>query len=97
MDCEKTVLFCNFERSEESLFDLSAENKQREILRFAQNDSILTFSAAEGERSQYEANQPLRYLFVSASTPGSFLPPKNSRDAPPPVEMCETLSARPAA
>src|SRR5215467_595918 len=37
------------------------------------------------------------YLFVSASTPGSFLPSRNSSDAPPPVEMCVILSATPAA
>ena len=27
------------------------------------------------------------YLLVRASTPGSFLPSKNSREAPPPVLM----------
>src|ERR1017187_3402364 len=37
------------------------------------------------------------YLLVSASTPGSFLPSRNSSDAPPPVEMWEILSATPAA
>src|SRR5712692_9115948 len=36
------------------------------------------------------------YLLVSASTPGSLRPARNSREAPPPVEMCETLSATPA-
>src|SRR5215472_9241843 len=36
------------------------------------------------------------YLFVSASTPGSFLPSRNSSDAPPPVEMWVILSAMPA-
>src|SRR5580698_5541455 len=34
-------------------------------------------------------------LFVSASTPGSFSPAKNSREAPPPVEMCEIFEATP--
>src|SRR5207248_10389001 len=34
---------------------------------------------------------------VSASTPGNFLPSKNSREAPPPVEICVILSATPAA
>src|SRR5258708_20677912 len=38
----------------------------------------------------------LVHLSVSASTPGSFLPSKNSSDAPPPVEMCVILSATPA-
>src|SRR6266849_11018132 len=35
------------------------------------------------------------YLSVSASTPGSLRPPRNSREAPPPVEMCEILLATP--
>src|SRR5262249_17983429 len=35
------------------------------------------------------------HRLVSASTPGSFRPPKNSSEAPPPVEMCEILSAKP--
>src|SRR2546429_3439823 len=35
------------------------------------------------------------HRFVSASTPGSFRPPRNSSDAPPPVEICEILSATP--
>src|ERR1700686_1378155 len=35
------------------------------------------------------------YFSVSASTPGSFRPPRNSSEAPPPVEMCEILSATP--
>jgi len=34
---QKGALFCHSERSEESLLDLSAR-KEREILRFAQND-----------------------------------------------------------
>src|SRR5579859_3533327 len=32
----------------------------------------------------------------SAFTPGSSIPARNSSDAPPPVEMCEILSATPA-
>src|SRR4051794_12118026 len=37
------------------------------------------------------------YFFsVSASTPGSFFPSRNSNDAPPPVEMCVIRSATPA-
>jgi len=42
----KSASFCHSERSEESLFDLSPEQKQREVLRFAQNDNVLSFSAA---------------------------------------------------
>jgi hypothetical protein len=34
-------------------------------------------------RNEAEEN----YLFVRASTPGSFLPSRNSSDAPPPVEI----------
>src|ERR1700732_2628534 len=37
------------------------------------------------------------FLSVSASTPGSFFPSRNSSDAPPPVEMWVILSATPAA
>src|SRR5579862_261256 len=37
--CGKSNLFCYSERSEESLFELSSI-KQREILRFAQNDKM---------------------------------------------------------
>src|ERR1700730_8730875 len=40
-------LVCHSERSEESLFDLSvSKDTRREILRFAQNDISLSFSAA---------------------------------------------------
>src|SRR5260370_29209425 len=35
------------------------------------------------------------HLLVRASTPGSLCPPRNSREAPPPVEMCEMRSATP--
>src|SRR6185437_5477618 len=38
-----------------------------------------------------------RYFSDSAATPGSSLPSRNSRLAPPPVEMCEMRSATPAA
>src|SRR6202051_282408 len=33
---------------------------------------------------------------VNAATPGSSIPARNSSEAPPPVEMCEILSATPA-
>src|SRR5207244_1652394 len=32
-------------------------------------------------------------LSLSAATPGNVRPPRNSSDAPPPVEMCVILSA----
>src|SRR5208283_1327371 len=35
------------------------------------------------------------HLFVRASTPGSFVPPRNSSDAPPPVDICEICLATP--
>src|SRR5262249_34259620 len=35
------------------------------------------------------------HRLVSASTPGSLRPPKNSSEAPPPVEMWEILSVTP--
>ncbi len=38
-----------------------------------------------------------RYLLLSASTPGNFLPSRNSSEAPPPVEIWVILSATPAA
>src|SRR5271155_2192915 len=37
----------------------------------------------------------LHGLLLSASTPGSFSPARNSNEAPPPVEMCEIWDARP--
>src|SRR5271167_4304963 len=37
----------------------------------------------------------LIYLFERDSTPGSLRPPRNSREAPPPVEIWEILSATP--
>src|SRR6478752_7476581 len=49
---EKDVLRCHSERSEESLFDPSIEKKPREILRFAQNDSGFSFSAACEDATQ---------------------------------------------
>src|ERR1700704_7040745 len=35
------------------------------------------------------------HLLVGASTRGSLRPPRNSREAPPPVEIWEILSATP--
>lgn len=36
------------------------------------------------------------YISVSAATPGNTFPSKSSKLAPPPVDMCETLSPNPA-
>jgi hypothetical protein len=53
--------------------------------------------AAEGAPGLTSETWVLRtfdyFLSVSASTPGSFFPSRNSRLAPPPVEMCVTWSA----
>src|SRR6266446_4641426 len=35
------------------------------------------------------------HRLVSASTPGNLRPPRNSSEAPPPVEMCEIFPATP--
>src|SRR5271157_2866307 len=51
----------------------------------------------EREAVQHCRRSALHHLLVRASTPGSFLPSRNSSDAPPPVEMCVILSATPAA
>ena len=34
--------------------------------------------------------------YPNAATPGKIRPPRNSSDAPPPVEMCVILSVTPA-
>src|SRR5579862_8570064 len=51
----------------------------------------------EKSQSAPAAKEVLYRLSVSALTPGNSLPSRNSRDAPPPVEICEILSATPAA
>ena len=57
----------------------------------------LRAASARGEARARAQSPSLRlYLSVSAATPGSTLPPRNSSDAPPPVEMCDTRSATPA-
>jgi len=63
---EKDVLRCHSERSEESLFDPSIEKKPREILRFAQNDSGLSFSAT-CEAATHEDCLRARFWFVGWS------------------------------
>src|ERR1700737_868683 len=42
-------------------------------------------------------HEGIYFLSVSASTPGSFLPPRNSGEAPAPVEICVILSGAPGA
>src|SRR5208337_2796891 len=60
-----------------------------EVLRFAQDDNPKAFGVTEKETDSVSRH----FLSVSASTPGSFFPSRNSSDAPPPVEMCVILSA----
>ena len=36
------------------------------------------------------------YLSIKHSIPGNFFPSKNSKDAPPPVDICVILSSKPA-
>src|SRR3977135_2340604 len=54
------------------------------------------YGPANRLRQGYGGQEPGHYLSVSAVPPGSVRPPRNSRDAPPPVEMCVTRSAIPA-
>lgn len=58
---------------------------------------ILRFALDGNERKVLSANLSAYFLSVSASTPGSFFPSRNSSEAPPPVEMCVILSATLAA
>src|SRR5208337_3264216 len=60
-----------------------------EVLRFAQDDNPKAFGVTEKETDSVSRH----FLSVSASTPGSFFPSRNSSDAPPPVEMWVILSA----
>src|SRR5882762_4255859 len=46
-------------------------------------------------RIQKDCAEKKIHLLVRASTPGSLRPPRNSREAPPPVEIWEILSATP--
>ncbi len=45
--------------------------------------------------SKFPLSAYRNYLSSAATTPGSALPSKNSRDAPPPVEIWLILSAKP--
>src|SRR6185295_15387989 len=52
-----------------------------------------------GERGRWgdvETGRDTDYLSGRAATPGSSMPAKNSRVAPPPVDICEILPATPA-
>src|SRR6266436_1328591 len=51
--------------------------------------------AGAGAERRGFAEKKGNHLLVRASTPGSLRPPRNSSEAPPPVEMCEILPATP--
>ena len=93
------------------LFALIAQNPQQwtkdnhcHSEKFYRNDEV-NFHRQSPLRSLAGNGEPIRlesapckyaYLSVSASTPGSFLPSRNSRLAPPPVLMWVIWSATPA-
>src|SRR6266851_8825931 len=52
-------------------------------------------SKQRGHRGRREHREEGGHLLVRVLSPGSLRPPRNSSDAPPPVEMCEILSATP--
>jgi len=66
----------------------------REISKF----SLPRFSKISfvSDRDEPDCEPFRNYLSERAATPGSILPSRNSSDAPPPVDTCETLSATPA-
>src|SRR5579859_967802 len=56
----------------------------------------LPYPATQHAGTRCDSQECPAYLSVSAATPGSVMPARNSSDAPPPVEMWEILSATPA-
>src|SRR5205085_803650 len=52
--------------------------------------------AEDGDRERAPVGHAGAHLSVKAATPGSTLPSRNSSEAPPPVDTCETLLATPA-
>src|ERR1700680_3417035 len=56
---------------------------------------LLVLDARRGFLYQRGLAAPSNFS-VNAATPGSSMPARNSSEAPPPVEMCEILSATPA-
>src|ERR1700680_509150 len=56
---------------------------------------LLVLDARRGFLYQRGLAAPSNFS-VNAATPGSSIPARNSSDAPPPVEICEILSATPA-
>src|SRR5216117_609581 len=66
------------------LFQLPASTRRR----MSEPPKRKRFNAERAEKNE-------NHLLVRASTPGSLRPPRNSSEAPPPVEMWEILSATP--
>ena len=58
--------------------------------------NIFQLPAMNGVRIMASGLTPALLVASSAATPGSVRPPRNSSDAPPPVEMCVMRSATPA-
>src|SRR5207237_9407678 len=84
---------CEIEKSAKNLDPSTRVSRAGECARepsLAQDDSVVVVVNMPAIAHFY-------FLSVSASTPGSFLPSRNSSEAPPPVEMCEIFSATPAA
>ena len=77
----------------------SVVNKSKQIPRLRRMIRKANHPAALGmtDKRLDPTQGSVYFLSVSASTPGSFFPSKNSKDAPPPVEMWVILSATPAA
>jgi len=64
-----------------------------DVGRTADLDRLAAIEQKPDCEARHASVQSAHFLSVSASTPGSFLPSRNSSDAPPPVEMCVILSA----
>ena len=79
-----------------NIFQLAATKGMRMVLHrdsgFGTRDSGGTADGAPRPRTRTRES----YLSVRAATPGSTVPPRNSSDAPPPVEMCVISSVTPA-
>src|SRR3569832_1718678 len=73
--------------------DLAADGEPQLEALVAHEQDLPAVAAEDrdGERAPFG-----RHLSVKATTPGRALPSRNSSEAPPPVETCETLLATPA-
>src|SRR5690606_34634488 len=62
---------------------------------FAGRRGALVELPVAGDHRQSKGHEPTSPRVESSSTPGSGLPSRNSSEAPPPVETCETSSCKP--